>query len=111
MAPLAAAPSRLVAVAAPLAFVLLWSSAFIAVRGGLPFITPLYFLALRFIIAAAVLLGLCAVLRPTRRAWRTLAGRWHHFAYVARNALEELGDPNTAEPAANVGAIAVSSLP
>ena len=62
---------------APLAFVFLWSSAFIAVRAGLPEVTPLYFLAVRFALAAVLLAAIAAILRP---AWGALAGRWHHLA-------------------------------
>lgn len=41
---------------APLAFVVLWSSAFIAARAGLPYASAVLFLGLRFSIAAAILL-------------------------------------------------------
>jgi drug/metabolite transporter (DMT)-like permease len=62
---------------APFAFIALWSSAFIAVRAGLPDVSPLYFLAVRFAIAAAVLLAVALALR---QSWASLAGRWHHLA-------------------------------
>src|ERR1700722_5885678 len=62
---------------APFAFVLLWSSSFVAARVGLRHLTPLLFVAVRMVIAAAVLLGVMAVLR---RSWRGLAGRWAHCA-------------------------------
>ncbi len=62
--------------AIPALFVLLWSSAFVAVRMGLPDISPLYFLFLRFVLAASVL-GTVALL--ARQDWSALAGRWHHF--------------------------------
>ena len=62
---------------APFAFVLLWSSSFIAARVGLRHLTPLLFVAVRMVLAAAVLLGVMAVLR---RSWRGLAGRWAHCA-------------------------------
>lgn len=55
--------------AVPLAFVLLWSSAFIAARAGLPYASPVFYLALRFSIAASVLCAFVA-LRPGRRSWR-----------------------------------------
>jgi drug/metabolite transporter (DMT)-like permease len=61
---------------APYLFVLLWSSAFVAVRAGLPDVTPLYFLAVRFALAAAILVGACFALRA---AWRTLTGVWPHY--------------------------------
>jgi drug/metabolite transporter (DMT)-like permease len=62
---------------APFAFVLLWSSSFIAARVGLRHLTPLLFVAVRLVLAATVLLGAMAVLR---RSWRGLAGRWVHCA-------------------------------
>jgi drug/metabolite transporter (DMT)-like permease len=62
---------------APLAFVLLWSSSFIASRVGLRHLSPLLFVAVRMVIAAMVLLGVTLVLR---RSWHVLAGRWVHLA-------------------------------
>jgi drug/metabolite transporter (DMT)-like permease len=62
---------------APFTFVLLWSSSFIAARVGLRHLTPLLFVAVRMVFAAAVLLGVMLVLR---RSWRVLAGRWVHCA-------------------------------
>jgi drug/metabolite transporter (DMT)-like permease len=62
---------------APLAFVLLWSSSFIASRAGLRHLSPLLFVAVRMVIAAMVLLGVTLVLR---RSWHVLAGRWVHLA-------------------------------
>ena len=61
---------------APLLFVVLWSSAFVAVRAGLPDISPLFFLAARFALAAAALLCIVTVIR---RSWVTLSGHWHHL--------------------------------
>ena len=61
----------------PFVFVLLWSSSFIASRVGLRHLTPLLFVAVRMVIAAAVLL---AVTLALRRPWRVLAGRWVHLA-------------------------------
>jgi drug/metabolite transporter (DMT)-like permease len=61
----------------PFTFVLLWSSSFIAARVGLRHVTPLLFVAVRMVFAAAVLLGVMLVLR---RSWRPLAGRWMHCA-------------------------------
>ena len=66
-------PDRL----APLAFVLLWSSSFIASRVGLRHLTPLLFIAVRLCICAVVLVGVMLVLR---RPWRVLRGRWLHCA-------------------------------
>ncbi len=62
---------------APFAFVLLWSSSFIASRVGLRHLSPLLFVAVRMVIAAAVLLGATLALR---RSWHALAGRWGHLA-------------------------------
>ena len=61
--------------AASLGFVLLWSSSFIAARVGLRHLTPLLFVTVRMALAAAVLLGVMALLR---RSWRAPAGRWAH---------------------------------
>ena len=62
---------------APFIFVLLWSSSFIAARVGLRDLSPLLFVAVRMVIAAAVLFGVTLALR---RPWRVLAGRWVHLA-------------------------------
>ena len=47
--------------AAPLGFVLLWSSAFIAARIGLRLMSPLLFVAIRMALAAAVLLAVLLI--------------------------------------------------
>jgi drug/metabolite transporter (DMT)-like permease len=61
---------------APLLFVLLWSSSFIAAKIGLQHVTPLLFVAVRLIGCALVLVALMLVLR---RSWRPLGGwRWLH---------------------------------
>jgi drug/metabolite transporter (DMT)-like permease len=62
---------------APFAFVLLWSSSFVAARVGLRHLTPLLFVAVRMVLAAAALLGVMVVLR---RSWRGMQGRWVHCA-------------------------------
>lgn len=62
---------------APFVFIALWSSAFIAVRAGLPDVSPLYFLAVRFVIAAAVLVALALA---TGQSWAGVGARWHHLA-------------------------------
>lgn len=64
---------------APYAFVLIWSSAFIAVRVGLPDVSPLYFLAVRFALAAVLLFAIMACIRGS---FAGLAGRWPHFVVV-----------------------------
>lgn len=64
--------------AAPLGFVLLWASSFITARVGLRFLSPLLFVTVRLVLAAAVLVGVVAVVR--RRPWHALGGRWGHLA-------------------------------
>lgn len=63
--------------AAPLLFVLLWSSAFVSVRVGLEAVSPLLFLTARFTIAAAVLVIVAVFLRTD---WPALRGAWPHLA-------------------------------
>jgi drug/metabolite transporter (DMT)-like permease len=63
--------------ATPLLFVLLWSSAFVAVRAGLPYVSPLFFLTGRFALASAIPLAIALV---WRQAWATLRGRWLQLA-------------------------------
>src|SRR5690606_23257375 len=65
---------------APALFVLLWSGAFIAVRAGLPYASPLTFLAARFLVASLVLLALLLAWPRLRRGWRELGGVWPHLA-------------------------------
>ena len=62
---------------APFAFVLLWSSSFIAARVGLRQVSPLLFVALRMIVCAVVLVLAMFLLR---RSWRVLRGYWLHCA-------------------------------
>lgn len=62
---------------APYGFVLLWSSSFITARVGLALVSPLLFVALR-LVAAAALLGIVVAVR--RQSWAPLRGRWHHLA-------------------------------
>jgi drug/metabolite transporter (DMT)-like permease len=61
---------------APATFLLLWSAGFAFVALGLPDSEPITFLALRYAIVVAVLLGAFAVLRPplpqSRRDWLDL---------------------------------------
>ena len=63
--------------AAPYVFILLWSSSFVTARVGLRLVSPLLFVGVR-LVAAAALLALAASVR--RRSWDTLRGRWHHLA-------------------------------
>jgi len=75
--------------AAALLFVLLWSSAFVATRAGLPDASPLLFLTLRFALASAVLLLVLRLLgvdlRPLRRhaGHLAIAGTLINGAYLA----------------------------
>ncbi len=63
---------------APLGFVLLWSSSFVAAKTGLRHLSPLLFVAIRLSVCALALALLMAVLR---RSWRPLGeGRWVHCA-------------------------------
>lgn len=55
-------------------FVGLWSSAFIAIRAGLPDVSPLFFLAARFALATAALLALAAIVRVDWAAIRAGLG-------------------------------------
>jgi drug/metabolite transporter (DMT)-like permease len=65
----------------PLAFILLWSSSFITARIGLAAISPLYFVALRQVAVAAILLvAMAAASRSIRSAWVPLRESWHHCA-------------------------------
>lgn len=81
-----ALPRSRFAAVAPFLFIFLWSSAFPAVRAGLPDVSPIYFLSVRFTLAALILLAIAAV---TRQNWHDLAGRWPHFvvAGILINAL------------------------
>ena len=63
--------------AAPLLFVLLWSSSFLAVRVGLRHMSPLLFVALRMVLAALILAAAMLVLR---RSWFLPWRTWLHCA-------------------------------
>lgn len=62
--------------AAPVGFVILWSSAFIAARAGLPHISPLLFLGARFVLATALLVVFCVI---WKQDWSGMGRRWLHF--------------------------------
>jgi drug/metabolite transporter (DMT)-like permease len=73
---------------APMMFVLLWSSSFIAAKTGLRHLSPLLFVAIRLAGCAFALAGLMFLLR---RSWRSLAVRqWLHCA-VAGALLHAVG--------------------
>jgi drug/metabolite transporter (DMT)-like permease len=65
--------------AAPLLFVLLWSSSFIGARLGLRHMSPLWFVALRMVLASAIMTGAMLV---TRRPWTLSRTQWMHCAVV-----------------------------
>ena len=72
----------------PGGFVMLWSTGFIGARLGLPHIEPLTFLALRLLIAAALLSAIAALTRapwpktPRAIAHTAIAGLLVHAAYL-----------------------------
>jgi drug/metabolite transporter (DMT)-like permease len=68
---------RAVSTLAPYLFVLLWSSSFVTARIGLKLVTPLLFVAVRLVAAAAILV---AVVAARRESWAPLRGRWYHLA-------------------------------
>ena len=63
---------------APIAFICIWSGAFIAVRAGLPDVSPLFFLTIRFAMAGTFLVVVLSALQPRR--WRDLKGKWRMTA-------------------------------
>jgi drug/metabolite transporter (DMT)-like permease len=67
-------PGRIPASAAPLLFVLLWSSGFIGAKLGLPYAEPMTFLSIRMS-AVVALLGL--LILATRPPWPSRAGALH----------------------------------
>jgi drug/metabolite transporter (DMT)-like permease len=73
---------------APGVFVLLWSTGFIGARFGLPYIEPFTFLAIRFVIAVALISLIITLMRApwpqTRAAWghSTVVGLLLHGGYL-----------------------------
>ncbi len=65
-------------IALPLLFVFLWSGAFIAVRVGIPDISPITFLAARFTLAGLILLPI-TFLSGAWGGWRDAARVWPHL--------------------------------
>lgn len=70
---------RWFAAAAPLVFVLLWSTGFIGARFGLPWIEPFTFLALRFLLVLLLLGGIKVL---ARQPWPHDAAGFAHSAVV-----------------------------
>jgi drug/metabolite transporter (DMT)-like permease len=64
---------------APLLFVFLWSGAFIAVRAGIPDVSPIAFLAARFSLAALILLPITFI-AGSFGGWREVRRLWPHLA-------------------------------
>ena len=71
-----APPRSWMASAAPVVFIVLWSSAFIGARAGLPHVSPLLFLAARFVLATLLLAAICLA---WKQDWRGMGRRWPHF--------------------------------
>ena len=61
----------------PALFVVLWSTGFIGAKLGLPYAGPFTFLALRFVLAAALLV---AAALATRAPWPRATGEHGHYA-------------------------------
>ena len=71
-------PQRLIQrVLVPAGFIFLWSSAYIVVRMGLPDMSPIASLALRFAVATVVLVALAQTMG---QPLTVLGKRWPHFA-------------------------------
>ena len=58
-------------------FILLWSSSFVTANIGLALVTPLLFVAVRLVIAAAILFAVMAI---RGESWASLRGRWNDLA-------------------------------
>ena len=68
--------SKLAIAAAPVLFVLLWSTGFIGARYGLPYIEPLTFLAVRMVFVVLILGGIALIARAAGRTRRKSATAW-----------------------------------
>ena len=79
--------SRAATAAAPMLFVLLWSTGFIGARLGMPYIEPLTFLTLRMAMVVAILIVLTLIARvrwlsPTEIGHSLVAGALVHGLYL-----------------------------
>ena len=61
---------------APFIFVLIWSGAFVAARGGLPDFTPWAILTCRFLVAAILLAALALLIKENEPDWQAYKKRW-----------------------------------
>lgn len=61
--------TRLMIAAAPMLFVLLWSTGFIGARFGLPYIEPLTFLGVRMVFVVLIMLLIALVVRARWPSW------------------------------------------
>lgn len=67
---------RVLRTTAPFLFIVLWSAAYVAIRIGLPDISPLFFLTIRFALAGAALVVIVTLFRLP---WASAKGTWHHL--------------------------------
>jgi drug/metabolite transporter (DMT)-like permease len=79
--------NRAVIAAAPVVFVLLWSTGFIGARFGLPYIEPMTFLAVRMVVVVAVMLAIALIVRarwpgPIGIGHSLVTGSLVHGAYL-----------------------------
>jgi drug/metabolite transporter (DMT)-like permease len=67
------APGGLLARVAPGIFVLLWATGFLIAKLGVPYAQPLTILAMRFVLAAAMMASVAFIMRaPWPRSWRKI---------------------------------------
>jgi len=79
--------TRVMIAAAPMLFVLLWSTGFIGARFGLPYIEPLTFLAVRMVFVVLIMLMIALVARARWPSWpetghSLVAGSLVHGLYL-----------------------------
>lgn len=79
--------TRVAVAAAPILFVLLWSTGFIGARLGLPYIEPMTFLTLRMALVVAILVGIVLIARvrwlsSTEVGHSLVAGALVHGLYL-----------------------------
>ena len=64
---------------APATFVLIWSGAFVAIRAGLPYMSPLTFLSSRFTVACLLLVVFIFLWKNWRVGWKNIRPIWPHL--------------------------------